>query len=362
MSARLGIAFTTTLTACALTASLSACGEGGTTGGASTPTSAGVPPAASGPATSPGTDAGYPVTVDNCGSRVTLAQRPQRIVSLNQSSTEILLALGAAPQMAGTATWTDPVLPGLAQANSGVPRLADNNPSLEVVLGKEPDLVTASFQNTLDKGGVADRATFDKVGVPTYMSPSECVKASTDGGDGARNAPLEMSTIEQEVTELGRIVEAPEKAAEVNADLERRIAAVSASKARPGTKVVYWFANAEQPYVAGGYGAPGIISRQLGLTNVYADVKDEWPQVGWEDFAAKDPDVIVLGDLTRKSQTAETAAAKIAFLEKNPVTFQMEAVKKKRYIAVAGGDMNPSLRTVDGMEKVAAGLQKLGLR
>ena len=362
MKTRLATTVTTVLATCALTASLTACNGAGTTGDTSAPTTTGAVPATSGGTSSPTGAAGYPVTVENCGAQVALAQRPQRIVSLNQSSTEILLALGAAPQMAGTATWTDPVLPALAQANSGVPRLADNNPSLEVVLGKEPDLVTASFQNTLDKGGVADRATFDKVGVPTYMSPSECVKASTGGGDGARNAPLEMSTIEQEVTELGRMVGAPEKATQVNADLERRIAAVSASKAKPGTKVVHWFANAEQPYVAGGYGAPGIISRQLGLTNVYADVKDEWPQVGWEDFAAKDPDVIVLGDLTRKSQTAETAAAKIAFLEKNPVTSQMEAVKKKRYIAVAGGDMNPSLRTVDGMEKVAAGLQKFGLR
>ena len=54
--------------------------------------------------------------------------------------------------------------------------------------------------------------------------------------------------------------------------------------------------------------------------------------------------------------------AEKAFLEKNPVTKQMDAVKNKRYIAVAGADMNPSLRTVDGVEKVSAGLDKLGLK
>ena len=91
--------------------------------------------------------------------------------------------------------------------------------------------------------------------------------------------------------------------------MEQRIQAATARQAKPGTSVVYWFANSEQPYVAGGHGAPGIISRALGLTNVYADHTQEWPQVGWADFAAKDPDVIVIGDLTRRSQTAETVVA-----------------------------------------------------
>lgn len=34
---------------------------------------------------------------------------PQRAVSLNQGSTEILLSLGLADRMAGTATWADPI-------------------------------------------------------------------------------------------------------------------------------------------------------------------------------------------------------------------------------------------------------------
>lgn len=334
---------------------LSGCAAGG---GDSAPAGSAAATSPSGSAAAPG----YPVALQNCGAEVKIATQPKRIVSLNQSSTEILLSLGAAPQMVGTATWTDPVLPALAADNEKVKRLAENNPSLEVVLEQEPDLVTASFHNTLDKGGVADRAKFDSLGVPTYMSPSECEKSADTSEDGGRDKPLEMASIEQEVTELGKIVGAPDKATQVNESLRARLQAAKASPAKAGTTVVYWFANSEQPYVAGGYGAPGIISRELGLKNVYESSTQEWPQVGWEDLAAKNPDVIVIGDLTRKSQTAETAAAKIAFLEKNPVTKQMDAVKNKRYIAVAGGDMNPSLRTVDGVEKVSAGLGKLGFK
>lgn len=300
-------------------------------------------------------------TVQNCGQEVTLTDPPQRIVSLNQGTTEILLSLGLSDRMVGTATWTDPVLPHLERANESVPRLAENNPSMEVVLDQEPDFVTASFHNTLSEGGVADRQTFTQLGVPTYLSYAECTKSAFDGEDGARDTPLEMSHIAQEVTDLATLTGVPEQGGKINAELRDRVEAATTDPPDSEISVVYWFANAEQPYVAGGYGAPAIISRELGLTNVYEDRKEEWPQVGWEDFAAQNPDVIVLGDLTRRSQTAETAETKIDFLESNPVTREMEAVRNRRYIAVAGGDMNPSLRTVDGIEKVGAGLHQLGL-
>ena len=74
------------------------------------------------------------------------------------------------------------------------------------------------------------------------------------------------------------------------------------------------------------------------------------------------PDIIVMGDLTRKSQTAETADAKIEYLKSNPVTSQMDAVKNERFIKVAGGDMNPSIRTVDLAEKLVAGIEQFGLK
>ncbi|MDP9611887.1 ABC-type Fe3+-hydroxamate transport system substrate-binding protein [Streptomyces demainii] len=87
----------------------------------------------------------------------------------------------------------------------------------------------------------------------------------------------------------------------------------------------------------------------------------EWPQINWETVADRDPDVLVLGDLTRKQQTAENAAQKIRFLESNPVTRSMNAVRHKRYVLLSGQAMNPSIRTVEGIEKVAAALRTFGL-
>lgn len=85
---------------------------------------------------------GYPVTIENCGRTVTVNGAPERVVSLNQASTEILLSLGLADRIVGTATLTDPVRANLVAANESVPRLADDKPSLETVLNVEPDFVT----------------------------------------------------------------------------------------------------------------------------------------------------------------------------------------------------------------------------
>lgn len=298
--------------------------------------------------------------IENCGEQVTVDQTPERVVSLNQGSTEILLALGLGERIVGTATWTDPVLEEYAEQNATIPRLADNEPSLEAVLDTEPDFVTASFRNTLGEGGVAEREQFHELGVGTYLSPADCVGKVADSGDGERETPFTEDLLFREITELAQIMDVEEAGEELIADLQDRLdgaARVDAS----GVSAMYWFANSESPYMAGCCGAPGLISTTLNLENVFDDTTQEWPQINWEVVAERDPDVIVVGDLTRKSQTAETADAKIAYLESNPVTREMTAVREGRFIAITGAEMNPSLRTIYGIETVSEGLVDLGL-
>ncbi|MET9763304.1 ABC transporter substrate-binding protein [Streptomyces sp. NPDC006372] len=302
------------------------------------------------------------VTLGNCGHEVRVPAAPEHAVSLNQGTTEIMLSLGLADRMAGTATWTDPVMKGLAKANAKVPRIADDNPSFERVLDADPDFVAASFVSTLGKGGVATREQFEKLGVPTYVSPSDCAgKDNSAGGDGARGKALGIDTIYREVRDLATVFGVRERGDELVASLQRRMRKATQGVDASGVTLLYWFANSESPYMAGCCGAPGIITRALGAKNVFDDTHEEWPQINWETVADRDPDVLVIGDLTRKSQTAESAAKKIAFLESNPVTRNMDAVRHKRYVLLSGQAMNPAIRTVEGVEQVSAGLREFGL-
>jgi len=303
------------------------------------------------------------LTIFNCGQEVVIDAPPQRAVSLNQGSTEILLSLGLADRMVGSATWTDPVRENLAADNERVPRLADNKPSLEVVLDAEPDFVSASFGGTLGPGGVAERGQLEQLGVPNYLSPTDC-NGKTDesvNSDGARTQPLEIESVYQEVRDLAAIFDVSERGEEFVAELQERFEKASGTVNASGTSLVYWFADTATPYMAGCCGSSGIITDSVGAENIYSDTTDEWPQVSWESVADRNPTAFVLADLSRRSLAGDALDSKIEFLETNPVTQRLPAVTDKRYIVVNGADLNPSIRTVDGVEKVAAALQGWGL-
>ncbi|MFN6554362.1 ABC transporter substrate-binding protein [Mycolicibacterium septicum] len=310
------------------------------------------------PAAPSGAAPGYPLTVQNCGRQVVIDAPPQRAVSLNQGSTEILLSLGLADRMVGTATWTDPVRPGLEAENARVPRLAVNKPALETVLDTEPDFVSASFGGTLGPGGVADRDQFAQLGVPTYLAPSDCEGKTSVNGDGARSTPFSMDAVYTEIRDLATIFGVVERGDRLIAELRRRMD--TAGAALSGVDMAFWFSDVRAPYFAGCCGSPGVIAGTVGARNVFADTTDEWPQVSWESVADRDPDVLVLGDLSRRTIDGDALEAKVAFLESNPLTRGLTAVRHRRYIVVNGADLNPSIRTVDGVEKVAKGLAELG--
>jgi iron complex transport system substrate-binding protein len=296
----------------------------------------------------------YPLTLDNCGTEVTIDAAPQRVVSLDQNSTEILLSLGLEDRIVGTASWTDPVLDSLAAANADVPRLADNAPTYEVVLGADPDFVTASFGRHFNEGGVAPRDRFAETGVASYLSPTDCDNGTSINGGGTRTTPLTIGALYQEITEMGEVFDVSDRAATLVADLQARAAKATEGVDFDGTTVAFWFADTKTPYVGGGLGSAALLASTTGLENVFIEATDDWPATTWEDLVDRDPKVLVLGDLQRDRFPGDRLDDKIAFLESDPLTKTMDAVRNQRYIALHGAELNPSIRFVDGLEKIKA--------
>ncbi|MFE1591380.1 ABC transporter substrate-binding protein [Nocardia sp. NPDC058705] len=301
----------------------------------------------------------YPLTVDNCGMKITLDAAPQRVVSLDQGSTEILLSLGLGDRVVGTASWTDPIRENLAAANASVPRLADNAPTYEVVLDADPDFVTASFGRHFKQGGVAERARFAETGIESYLSPTDCDNGVSINGGGKRTTPLTMESLYQEIRELAAVFDVNARGTKLIDELRAREAAAIAGINRSNVSTAFWFADTQSPYMAGGLGSANLLASTVGATNAFADLTDDWSAVGWETVLERNPQVLVLGDLLRNRFPGDRLADKTAFLESDPVTRDLQAVRAKRYIALHGAEMNPSIRAVDGLEKVAAGLRDL---
>lgn len=310
----------------------------------------------------------YPLTIRNCGVDITFAKPPQRAVAIGQSSTEILLSLGLADRIVGTAVWFGPVLPAYEAANARIPRLADNDPSFESVVGKEPELVTAQFEwHVGPQGSVGTREQFAGLGIPTYVSPADCVeKDNSGGGDGVRRQLFSMDLVYQEIRDLARIFDVADRGEALVADLRQREAAAIASVAGArldNVPMVFWFSSKEvagEAFVAGKNGVPAWILQQLGARNVIT-TEEEWPLVSWERIAAANPAIIVMAEMSRRRYAADDTAVKLDFLATDPVASQLEAVKDKHFVVMDVQAMQPSIRAVDGIEAVARGIKSFGL-
>ena len=296
-----------------------------------------------------------PVSVTNCGRKVTLDRPAQRAVTINQPATELLLTLGLRDRIVGAGLGDTNVLPGLKDQLDGLNLFPKEFPSFEDVLATEPDLVYATFDYTFTNEGIADRKRFTDLGIDVYQSPSECA-----GQEATHTKPLTLDDQYAEIRDVATLFGVKKRGADLVADLKKRAATAADGLDADNVSTAWWYSSTKTPFFAGCCGAPGIMTRAVGAKNAFDDLDQLWPQVSWESVVDRDPDVFVLADLTRGSE-GDTAAAKIAFLESNPATKNLTAVKKKRFIILPGTTMDPSIRNVDGIEQVADGLRELGL-
>lgn len=308
----------------------------------------------------------YPLTLDNCGATVTIASAPQRAVGIGQNSAEIMLLLGLADRMVGTAVWVSPVLEELAVDNARVPRLADNQPSFEAVVGTNPDFVAAQFISAIGpEGRVGTPEQFADLGVPTYVSPTDCDTNDNASADGNRANLWSPALVYREIAELAAIFDVQDRGAELIADFKARDQALRDRFAgrSEDISILFWFSSAEvagDAWVAGRNGASGYITDVLGARNVI-DTDAEWPLVSWEAIATSDPAVIVLGTMDRRTQAADDPAVKRDFLASDPVASELTAVRAGHLIEMDAQAMNPTIRTISGMEHVADQLEAFGL-
>lgn len=295
------------------------------------------------------------VSLDNCEETVALTAPIERAIAVNQPAVELLLSLGLQDRMAGYAQSDDGVLPHLEAARSQVQPFDTEFPSFESVLDREPDFVYTTFDYTFTSEGIADRKKFADMGVATYQSPSEC-----GGQDAERERGWTLDDLYAEVNEVAELFQVPDKGRELVGQLRTRAGAATTNLDAGEVTLGWWYASTKTPDFAGCCGAPGLMTAAVGATNVFADSKQYWPEVSWESVLDRDPTVLVLADLDR-GDDGDSAAAKIKFLESDPVASRLTAVRNKRYIILNGTTMDPSIRNVGGTEELAEGLRTLGV-
>ena len=292
---------------------------------------------------SPALAASFPMTIENCGVEVVIEAPPQRAVAIKSTSIEMLLALGLADRVVGTAFADGPVPQAWA---AEVPVLSDKLPAQEVVLETEPDFIYGGWESNFAGDGAGERAALASLGVDSYVSPAAC--------RSIKPAKLTFADLFSQVEEMGRIFDVEADAQALVAQQQAQLASLVPDGR--GLSALWHSSGTKAPYVGAGSGAPAMMMEALGLHNIVGDVDEGWISASWEAVVDANPDIIVLVDSAWNS-----ANQKRKLLGENPITSQLDAVRHERYLVVPFPASEAGVRNVPATLDMAAQLSKLDL-
>ncbi|KPI06875.1 ABC-type transporter, periplasmic subunit [Actinobacteria bacterium OK074] len=300
-------------------------------------------------------DGGYPVTVTDCaGAKTTFTAAPEKIVTSNASSLELLLRLGVGDKVVGTGFPPGKgTLSGSLDARAQrVKVLSESVIPKEKLLGSGADLYIDTFASmgSMGGGGMGDAPTaaeFEAAGIRhIYLKSTACAASS-------QTAVTDLTAVEDDITSLGAVTGTAEKAKRLVAGMKAKIAAVqkavgdTAESERPTYFFFDYDAGTKQPTVVCDRQLANAVITLAGARNVFADCDADYQQVDWEDVIATNPDWIQLAVRDRGSTAANEKAFDEAqqWLADNAATKGLTAVKQKHFLRIGSEDT-----TIAGVE------------
>ena len=274
--------------------------------------------------------AAFPLTItDDLGREVTIQTKPQRIISLAPSHTEILFAIGAGEQVVGVTTYCN--YPQEAETREQIGGFSAETISVEKIIALEPDLV-------LSAGKLHESVTeaLERAGGTVY------------GGD-----PETFDQVYASIEAVGQMTGHSEEATSLVAQMKERVAAVELVVAeipdeeRP---TVFWETWDDPLMTAGPTTFAGQMIEKGGGVNLFADVTRRYSEISIEEVIKRNPDVIMGPDSHGEALTADQVATR-------PGWETIKAVQDGR-IYVFNGDITSRAgpRIVDGLEMIARAL------
>ncbi len=226
---------------------------------------------------------GFPVTVGT----LTLDARPEKIVSLSPTATEMLFAIGAGSQVTAVDDQSD--FPAEAPRTD----LSGFKPSAEAIAAKDPDLVVLS--------GDADQivAQLGKLKIPTLVSP----------------AAATLDDTYREISDLGSLTGHVAEATKVNDGMKAEIDQIVKTVPARTKPLTYYYELGPELYTATSKTFIGGVFNLFGMTNV-ADSADAdgskggYPQLSAEALVKANPDTVFLADTQCCQQSAATVGAR----------------------------------------------------
>jgi len=270
----------------------------------------------------------FPVTIkDAANQEVVIEAKPERIVSLMPSNTEITFALGLGDEIVGVTDYDNYPEEALEKEKIG-----DMNFNVEKIISLKPDLVLAH-------GGSGMGSSVE--GLQQLRDAGITVLVVNDA--------TSFDAVYDAINMIGQATGTKNKADEMTADMQSRIEAIkekaSAIKEEDRKKVYIEIMPAPEIYAAG---KNTFMDEMLSIIQAENIVTEpDWPKVDQEAIIASNPDVIITTYGFYTPDAAEQVLGREGWQDVN-------AVKNKQVVDVNSDEVTRSgPRLVEGVEEVA---------
>jgi len=264
----------------------------------------------------------YPLTiVDSMGTTVTIEDKPQRIVSLLPSSTEILCALGQVP--IAVTQWDN--YPVDIQEKAEYIFQDGLNPDMEELLNLNPDLIV--FYQTLPEKLNKVR----ELGIPVIVFDSKSINETYDV-----------------INKMGQITDTQEQAAQLINDMKLKEKAIEEklSTLSEQEKHKVWLEVDSQLYTAGSGTFLNEMITKAGGINIAEDIQG-WGQFNNEQIISRNPDTILV-------TYGSWDASAVENIKKRKGWESIQAVKNDRIIEIDNDIVSrQGPRIIDGLTLMA---------
>lgn len=287
----------------------------------------------------------YPLTIQSCNREVTFQQAPKHAVSHDINMTQMMLALGLKPQMAGysgVSGWKS-VTPEMHGILDGLPELAAKYPSVETLLNANVDFFFAGWDYGMRVGGDLTPKTLQPLGINVYELTESCAFVM-------KRPPATLEDTYNDVRNLGKIFDVQDRANAVISQMQAQVAGIRKNLPADKPRVFLYDSGEDRAMTSGRLGMPQALIDAAGGRNVLDDVEASWTRVNWENVVERNPQVIVIVDYGEV-----TAEQKVQFLLSNKALQSVDAVKHRRFIVIPYVQATPGIDNVLAVATLAKG-------
>lgn len=265
---------------------------------------------------------------------------PERAISLNQSTTEILLTLGLEKSMVGTAYLDDEMLPNLKDAYESVDVLAKEYPSVEQIVAKNPDFIIG-WPSAFTDSYITSHEYWDDKKVNAYTPNSSLAEEQQT-----------LDLVYQDILDIGKIFNVTDKSTEVVNGMKKVVEDVQKKVNKKDDKVkialIHGFKEGKL-YTRSQATLQNDLIKLAGGENVFPD--SEGGELSAEQLVEKNPEMLVINSYMGNKGSESI----INELKKDPVLSKLDAVKNEKFVICQLSDVQVGVRNADAVEKLAKG-------